>query len=821
MEALVAAVAAGADAVYLGGTRFSARRYAANFDDAALKEAIDYAHARGVAVHVTLNTLVHDAELSEVAAYLLFLYEIGVDAVLVQDTGVLSLARRIVPDLAVHASTQMTITSAAGVRQAAARGIGRVVLARELGLEEIEGMRPVVEETGIELEVFLHGALCYAYSGQCLLSSLIGGRSGNRGACAQPCRKPYTLLRGTADHYGRPNDLRPIRGAGPYPLSTKDLCLYPILDRVVAAPVASLKIEGRMKSPTYVAAVTGIYRRALDAIAEGRFVPSAQDELDLALAFTRGFTAGYLSGARHRDVVGPERPDNRGVAVGTVTAFSHRLMEATVTLDGPLVPANGDGLAVTSPEGSFGVVVRGTPRVRDGLIRLRTPETAAVGAVVSITRSASLEERAAETIRRGRQTVRIDAEVRWEEDATPVIAAVCTPPRRSPVQVQVCAPAPMGPARTRPLAAADIADQLQKSGGTQFFIGDLALQYPGGLFAPPSYLNALRRSLFDAAEEALRASARPSPAAIDAARRRYEDALLEIAAERVRSSPGAPTLSVYADTVEGVRAAGAAGADRIYFEPAECTGEALARAAEAAGSVPLVWAWPSIVRRSFLGAALPLLDTPGIAGVMVSGHGCAGAVRSRIPTMPLFGGAGLNVWNHLAALSHPDFTVLTLSPELSGDDIRALIARLPPGSPAMEVVVQGTTEAMVTEDCPPATAIGCPAGCSGDAWALRDGRGRVFPVRTDRECRAHIGNAVETCLIDHLPAILAAGAGGVAVDARGRGAAYAGEMTAIYREALDAAGRPGTGAHLSRLKEEAKKRSFGGITASSYLRGTD
>lgn len=819
MEALVAAVAAGADAVYLGGTRFSARRYAANFDDAALKEAVDYAHARGVAVHVTLNTLVHDAELPAVAAYLLFLYEIGVDAVLVQDTGVLALARRIVPDLPVHASTQQTITSAEGVRWAAAEGIGRVVLARELSLEEIEGMRPVVEATGVELEVFLHGALCYAYSGQCLLSSLIGGRSGNRGACAQPCRKPYTLLRGALDRYGRPTALHPVREAGPYPLSTKDLCLYRILDRVAAAPVASLKIEGRMKSPAYVATVTGIYRRALDAVAEGRFAPSAQDELDLALAFTRGFTQGYLSGARHREVIGPERPDNRGVALGRVTAFSHRLMEATVALDGPLLPGNGDGLAVTSPEGSFGLVVRGVPRVRDGLIRLSVPEPAAVGAVVSITRSASLEERAAETVRRGRQAVRIDAEVRWDEDGTPVIEAVCTPPRRAPVRVRVRAPAPMGPARTRPLSAADIADQLRKSGGTQFFIGVLDLHYPGGLFAPPSYLNALRRSLFDAAGAGLCAAARPSPEATAAARRRCDEVTAGGSAAGVRPPPATPVLSVYTDTVEGVGAAAAA--DRIYFEPPECTAEILSQAVEAAGSVPLVWAWPAIVRRPFLDAALPLLHTPGIAGVMVSGHGCAGAVRGRSPAMPLFGGAGLNVWNHLAALSHPEFAALTLSPELSGEDIRALIARLPPGAPAMEVVVQGTTVAMVTEDCPPATALGCPAGCSGGAWALQDSRGRTFPVRMDGACRAYIGNAVETCLIDHLPAILASGVRGVAVDARGRGALYAGEMTAIYREALSGIGRAGEAPLLSRLKEEAKHRSYGGITASSYLRGTD
>ncbi|MDK2974109.1 MAG: family peptidase [Methanofollis sp.] len=819
MEALAAAVAAGADAVYLGGTRFSARRDAANFDAAALRDAVDYAHARGVAVHATVNTLIHDAELRAVGEYLLFLYEIGVDAVLFQDTGVLSLARRIVPALPVHASTQMTIVSVEGVRRAAAQGMSRVVLARELGLREIEEMRPALAETGIELEVFLHGALCYAYSGQCLLSSVIGGRSGNRGACAQPCRKPYALLRGAADRYGRPTDLRPVEGAGPYPLSTQDICLYPILDRVAAAPVAALKIEGRMKSPVYVAVVTAIYRRALDAVAAGRFVPSAEDELDLALAFNRGFTAGYLAGVRHRGVIGPDRPDNRGVAIGTVTAFSHGRMEATVALAGPLAPANGDGLAVTSPDGSFGFVLRGDPRACGGLVRLRVPEAAAVGAVVSITRSAALEERARATIRMGRQAVRIDAEVCWDRDGTPVVDAVCTPPRRPPVQVRVRAPGPMAAARTRPLDAAEIGDHLKKTGGTQFFIGDLVLHYPGGLFAPPSYLNALRRSLFDAAETGLRAAARPSPEAVAAARRRCEDVLAGVAAEHARAPP-ARTLAVYTDTPEGVGAACAAGADRVYFEPVECTETVLSQAADAA-CVPLIWVWPGIVRRAVLDAALPLLDTAGIAGVMVGGHGCAGAVRARSPSMPLFGGAGLNIWNHLAVLNHPEFAVLTLSPELSGEDIRALVARLPSCAPAIEVLVQGTTEAMVTEDCPPATAVGCPAGCSGDAWALRDDRRRVFPLRTDRACRAHIGNAVETCLVDHLPALLAAGVGGVAVDARGRGPVYAGEMTALYRKALDAAGRSGDRAILSRLKEEIKKRSLGGITASSYLRGTD
>ncbi|QSZ67578.1 U32 family peptidase [Methanofollis aquaemaris] len=824
-EALLAAVAAGADAVYLGGTHFSARQYAANFDDATLEEAVVYAHARGVRVYVTVNTLLHDAELPAAARYLLFLYEIGVDAVLVQDVGLLRLARTIVPDLALHASTQMTVTSEAGVRWAASHGIERVVLARELPLAEVEGMRDAVEETGVGLEVFLHGALCYAYSGQCLLSSVIGGRSGNRGACAQPCRKPYTLVRGDPDLYGRPIGFRPVRLPDAYRLSTRDICLYPALEEIVRAPIASLKIEGRMKTPAYVATVVSIYRRALDALAAGQPLPDpAAAERDLALAFTRGFTGGYLCGERHRGVIGPERPDNRGVTLGTVTAFSDRRMEATVALTtGDLLPENGDGLAVRWPGGEFGLVVRGTPRVRDGrTLRLRFPQPAPAGAEVAVTRRAALEAQATEIVRSGRQSVRIDAAVTWEEDGTPVVAGICTPPHGEHVTFNVRADAPMGLARTRPLDADGISDHLTRTGGTQFFIGRLDLQYPGGLFAPASYLNALRRQVLAAVGSALVAAARPPVDNIAAARERLAALLPDLERSATPTPAVRPALAVLTDILTGVAAASDAGADLIFFEPAPptCRPETFEEAIRSAGDRPLVWKWPRIVTRTFLDTAPSLLSAAhaaGIAGVMVEGHGCAEAVRRAVPGMPLYGGSGLNIWNHVSVAAHPDFALLTLSPELSGEEILTLVSRLLVGSPAPSLLVQGTVEAAVTEDCPPATALGCPAGCSGMAWALKDERGMVFPLRPAGACRTAIGNAVETCLLDYLPELAGAGVATFIIDARWRGPAYAGEMTGLYREAL--AG-PERRADLERLKKEIKKHALGGITASSYVHGT-
>jgi putative protease len=209
-EAFHAAVAAGADAIYLSGKRFGARKYAMNFTDDELKDAIDFAHRRDVRVYVTINTLIHDQELDDVLEYLLWLYSIGTDAVLIQDLGIAALARKIVPLLPLHASTQMTIHSAEGVRWAAEQGFSRVVLARELTIEEIEDISQATKESAIGLEAFAHGALCYCYSGQCLLSSLIGGRSGNRGMCAQPCRKPYSMITADTDYYGRPSGIREL-----------------------------------------------------------------------------------------------------------------------------------------------------------------------------------------------------------------------------------------------------------------------------------------------------------------------------------------------------------------------------------------------------------------------------------------------------------------------------------------------------------------------------------------------------------------------------------------------------------------------------------
>ena len=253
-----AAFSAGADAVYMGGRRFGARAYAENPEEKEFLEAIDYAHFHGRRLYLTLNTLLKEEEREkELYDYVRPLYEQGLDGVIVQDLGVLSFLREYFPGLPLHGSTQMTVTGPSGVRAATDLGITRVVPARELSLPEI---RTICDETKAELEVFIHGALCYSYSGQCLLSSFIGGRSGNRGRCAGPCRLPYEVTDVSGGRRTKP-------GAG-YVMSLKDLCGLSLLPDILEAGVYSLKIEGRMKSPVYTAGVTSVYRAYADRYCE-------------------------------------------------------------------------------------------------------------------------------------------------------------------------------------------------------------------------------------------------------------------------------------------------------------------------------------------------------------------------------------------------------------------------------------------------------------------------------------------------------------------------------------------------------------------------
>ena len=764
-DALKAAVYAGADAVYLGGKLFGARAYAANFDRKQIEDAISFAHSRGVRVYVTVNTLQRDADLAAAADYLRFLSDAGADAVLIQDAGLLSLAREVVPDLPLHASTQMTITNEAGVEFAAAHGISRIVLAREAALGDVTDLCAAAKEHNIGIEIFVHGALCYCYSGQCLFSSAVGGRSGNNGMCAQPCRKAYTLMA----------DGAPVPTKGNYILSTKDICLYPCLKEVCESGVSALKIEGRMKTPEYVAVVTSIYRKALDAVAAGTFEPQTEDMEHLAFAFNRGFTKGYLMGDKS-SIMNYEKPNNRGVYAGYVSALDKKRGKVVVKIEGP-VPDTGDGLVFKFAGRETGFALNKEPFLfpEGDAYKIPAPEDVLEGSELWITNRLKTSHLASVLLSKppaGRIPIDIVAAVDGEGHLVIIGNGK-----------KAVSSIPFMEAKEKPVTAEAVETQLRKTGGTPFFIRSVQMEYDGTGFLPMGVIADTRRAFLAECAKGL----------LERGLRKTRETPVK---EPGRFAPAIPEIFVYTDSVTCAKAAHSAGAS-VYYE-----------GFEEIYDIPVIYKLPRIIAQHDLMRYLQKIPASA-AGIMTESPG----VSEMLSGVSRYGGIGLNITNaRSAVLFGKSCRQVALSPELSGKEIKALLAQLAGylHPPKTEVLVQGSLEVMITENCIPATAEGCRS-CS-QSWALKDKTGRIFRIRSDADCRTHILNSAEICLIEHVKELADWGVNAVSIDARGRSPEYIRRMVAAYKRAL--AGESG-----KMLKEEIRELCSGGITSAHFQRG--
>ncbi len=484
-----AAVAAGADAVYLGGSMFNARMGADNFTLPELEQVIDYGHLRNVKTYVTLNTLLSDEELPDALRYARELYGIGADAFIIQDLGLGKVIRDALPGMPIHLSTQATVYNKEGAAAAKELGYSRVVLARELGLEEIR------ECSGVnETEVFIHGALCMCYSGQCQLSRYIGGRSGNRGMCAQPCRLPYTYR----DLQGHPLD-------NSHPLSPKDLSLIGSIGELIDAGVSSFKIEGRMRSPEYVALVTCLYRKYMDEyIAKGSYVLSEEDHSDLLQVFNRnGFTKGYVPGDPGDDLMSGDSSKNTGVPAGTAASDSVRQYAVLRPVHEIIMH---DVLEIKGEENSSFKVTYledlsdGTVKVGD----LKKPVRK--GRQVNRLVSDKLLRKATDIIEGSERKAPVDMFVLASE-GEPVRLDVKDPG----TGISVSAEDPDIVALTAEKAAITeeaLLRQLQKTGGTPFSLRRLKTVIKGNVFIPVSSINRLRRDALGRLEALKAASAK-------------------------------------------------------------------------------------------------------------------------------------------------------------------------------------------------------------------------------------------------------------------------------------------------------------------------
>ncbi len=473
-DSLRAAVNAGADAVYIGGSRFGARAYADNPEQEALLAGIDYCHIHGKKLYMTVNTLLKEQELEEALyAYLLPYDQAGLDGVIVQDLGVLQFIREMFPQLPVHASTQMTVTGVDGARLLAEQGVTRVVTARELSLAEI---RRIIEQTGIEVETFIHGALCYSYSGQCLFSSMIGGRSGNRGRCAQPCRLPYQ----TEDASGRA-----LCGAKCM-LSMKDLCTLEILPQLLEAGIASLKIEGRMKRPEYTAGVVSIYRRYIDDCLESGRKSSQvlpEDYRALLDLYNRGgFTEGYYYSHNGPDMMSMDRPNHFGTAAIRVQKGKNGRLRATA-----LEPLHrGDVIESHSAPVSFTL----GSDVREGAT-VPLPENAVrqkAGGTWYRTRNEALLTELKERYLDRNCKEKIKGELKISAGSPAILKVIC-----DSHAVTVCSEQDISPAQSQPTTREAVEKQLRKTGNTPFEFETLDIRMEDGVFVAVRELNELRR----------------------------------------------------------------------------------------------------------------------------------------------------------------------------------------------------------------------------------------------------------------------------------------------------------------------------------------
>lgn len=755
-EALVAAVSCGADAVYLGYTAFGARSYAGNFDAQQLKEATEYAHERGKKIFVTVNTLVKQCEVDDLCDVLELLNNTGVDAAIVQDLGVVRIARERFPGLTLHASTQMTVNNAQGAKLLGDLGLTRVVPARECSLAELKKMA----DTGVEIEAFAHGALCVAVSGQCLFSSMIGGRSGNRGRCAQPCRLPYQLDDGTKG----------------YLLSTRDLMLIDKIPQMRDAGVYSFKLEGRMKRPEYVGVITRAYRDALDA-AEARvpYRPSEKTIRDLKQVFNRGgFTEGYVMGRSNAALMSWERPNHWGIRVGRI--LSGRGPLAKVLLEENL--NDGDGLQV---------------RGREEIDFTYSGNDMACGAEATA-RIAAGKYQAGDPVYRLTDAMQM-AEIREmmakEQIQIPLNAVFTAIPGENPVLslsdheghlVTVMGDQAVQTAQQRALDYDMAWKQLSKMGGTAYVLKELTLRSKDA-FMTAGMLNSLRRD----ALEAMRRE-RTKPICHDA----------EPAKMPVEMPVQQRLLIVQSESLRDMQALLDCGVDEFVWEPQVYVPQVLEKQLQENPDARPVLALPAVMSSEELAHihALVCRQAERFSGVVANNIGQFGV---KWP-VPVYGGQGLNVMNGESAAF---FTALgakrlTASCELSLKELRDLC--LCGGN--YEIEAYGRTQLMLLNHCPRRTEAGdqaqdalCNACAANGGWphVYTDRKGYRFPAKRQKMehgCVVRLYNSMPTDMAKSAKKLHDAGLC-LRVSFTDEPLARQKEIVSSYRQVLD----KGTAAH--------------------------
>ncbi len=724
-EGLLAAVKNGADAIYVGGAAFGARKEAA-FSHEELVEVIKYSHLHNVKVYVTVNTTIFDQELEALKEYIHFLYLNDVDAIIVQDLGVAHLVKQLYPDFELHFSTQMTLHNTKGVEFAKHFGADRVVVARENTLEEIKAMKEAVD---IDLEVFVHGALCVCYSGQCLMSSMIGARSGNRGACAQTCRLPYELVDLST---GETLD----SSVGDFLLSPKDLKTIDEIGALIDAGVTSFKIEGRLKKPEYVATVVKAYREAIDQyVATRKIKISKQMHEDMDQIFSRGFTKGYLFGERGSSLMSTDRPNHKGILIGEVTHVKGK--RATIELKSTLEV--GDGLRFVSlNQKDQGLQVqkmfvkgKTVTLAKKGGVELELPFTVTKGMKVYKTTSFSLSKRAAVN-EKSIDKINIYGEVSAKNGEPLKIMAWDDDSNLVTVESEEC----FVEAQTTPLSQSRLKQQLGKTGSTPFSFAYLNITMDEGITLPISVINKIRRELLEQLEK----------------RRvkKYADrqkSVVEPILTSYDQQACTPSLMVSVRNIKQLKVTLAQNIKTIYYKDIKTLKRAVDLADEYGATV--IPQLPRIMTDEEISYAVYVIESLHIQTIMLGEYGMYEALKNKDYTFLADFSFNTNNVQSIEAFKSLGISQVTCSYEINQRQMRQLVKNTPL---PIEMVVYTRIPMMITKHCPVKLLNQqefCRM-CLSTPFGLRDRKNKVLPLLRTGNCITEIFNSQHLILIEFL-----------------------------------------------------------------------
>ena len=790
-EALKAAVQNGANAVYLGGKDFGARASANNFDRDELKEAVKYAHIRGVQVFVTTNTLRKENEIVDFLEYAKFLYDIDVDAIILQDIGMARLIKRELPDFELHASTQMVAHSLEDVKYLESVGFDRVVLAREVTVEEI---KYICDNCKADIEVFVHGALCVCYSGQCLMSSMIGNRSGNRGRCAQPCRQRYELI----DVYTG----EVVNSNGDYLLSPRDLNAIEEIDKVIDAGVHSLKIEGRMKRPEYVATVIDGYRKTIDEyLATNKLNVSDETINDLYTIFNRKFTKGLLLGDVGKDMMNSQLPNNQGLYVGTVVDYNKKAKRLKIKLANTL--KKGDGINLGG--GTIGRIIKNgnieTIGYKGETIELDFVGEARKGQIVFKTSDSELMDRVQATFTQDKEFVKniIDAKITIKLGQKPILTLKDRHSNEATIEGDKIVEEAMKVA----LSKEKVETQLRKLGNTPYELDLLEIELDDNVSLPISLLNQMRRDCIELLDKER----------VSIKNRKYKNKIVKYKPVLYNRNKQ-QGISVKVKNLEQLESALECGVDRIYYEDTNTIDKAMSLAMKYNKKV--IYSAPRIIRNKEYNH-LAKANNAGVESVQVGNYGSIDYFKDKKLNIDYY----LNAFNSETINYYKEIgaDTLCISQELNINEIKETIKYTDIN---IESVVYGYTPLMITEYCPMGVIVrDCKkdkrvAKCKESIYALRNSKGDEFRVSQDIFCRSTIYNSNVTCMLDNLYELHEIGINVLRLDFTLEDKDTVKEVIEAYQEVLSNDYKLGTKATKLYNKLDEK-----GTTAGHYYKGVE